>query len=263
MKKAIIIAFVLAALVAAPAAFAQTSGGTGTAAPAATASTTPDIGSPDATRIGDDTAQQNLKEVSVDKFEASGFWTAYMAGDEGFVSARLFEGAPAGKKGIPDERQIGMSLQTADKYVLGVKVEFFRRGYNEFYVMASKPIPIEGISKTVSVWVAGRNFNHRLVLLLSDFFGHQFELPMGTLNFQGWKNLTVAIPPQNPDGVSGIIQNSFHFGNHMGLKILGFRIDCDPMESFGTYYIYFDDMRAMTDLFAEDNRDKDDMADNW
>ena len=86
---------------------------------------------------------------------------------------------------------------------------------------------------------------------------------MGTMNFQGWKNLTVAIPPQNPDGVSGIIQNSFHFGNHMGLKILGFRIDCDPMESFGTYYIYFDDMRAMTDLFAEDNRDKDDMADNW
>ncbi|MDR2259242.1 MAG: flagellar filament protein FlaA, partial [Treponema sp.] len=29
------------------------------------------------------------------------------------------------------------------------------------------------------------------------------------------------------------------------------------------YYIYFDDLRAVTDLFAEDNRDADDMSDAW
>jgi hypothetical protein len=35
------------------------------------------------------------------------------------------------------------------------------------------------------------------------------------------------------------------------------------MEAFGSYYIYFDDLRAVTDLFAENNRDADDMTDGW
>jgi hypothetical protein len=257
MKKAIIVALALVALVAAPQAFAQAAGG-GTAA-----STTPDIGAPSPAKIGDDAAQQALKQVSVDKFEASGFWTAYMAGDDGYVQARLFEGSPAGKEGIPDEGKIGQDLQTADKFVLGVRTDFFRRGQNEIYVMANKPVPIEGVTKTISVWVVGRNYNHRLLIILQDFFGNRFELPMGTLNFQGWKKLTVAVPPQNPDGMTGIIQRNYHFTNQTGIKVLGFKIDCDPMEAFGTYYIYFDDLRAWTDLFAEVNRDKDDMADNW
>ncbi|MDR0657314.1 MAG: flagellar filament protein FlaA, partial [Treponema sp.] len=34
-------------------------------------------------------------------------------------------------------------------------------------------------------------------------------------------------------------------------------------EAFGSYYIYLDDLRATVDLFAEDNRDPDDMNDAW
>jgi hypothetical protein len=49
----------------------------------------------------------------------------------------------------------------------------------------------------------------------------------------------------------------------MGIRIVGFRIDCDPIEAYGSYYVYFDDLRAVTDLFAENNRDPDDMADGW
>jgi hypothetical protein len=49
----------------------------------------------------------------------------------------------------------------------------------------------------------------------------------------------------------------------MGIKVVGFRIDCDPMEAQGAYYVYFDDLRAVTDLFAENNRDEDDMSDGW
>jgi hypothetical protein len=47
------------------------------------------------------------------------------------------------------------------------------------------------------------------------------------------------------------------------LKVLGFKVECDPVETFGSYYIYFDDLRAVTDLFAEDSRDPDDMVDFW
>jgi hypothetical protein len=217
------------------------------------------VGDPDPSMLGIDSAQQQLKEVSVDKFEHEGFWVSHMSTDEGYTSSKLFTGGPSGKEPIPDEE--GMNI--ADKLVLGTRVDYLRRGYNSFTIRPVRPIPIEGITKTVSVWVAGRNFNHDIVLLIQDYFGRNYEIYMGKLNFQGWKKLTVAIPPQSSDGVNGVVQRSYHYNNQMGIKVTGFRIDCDPMEAYGNYYIYFDDLRAVTDLFAENNRDPDDMADGW
>jgi hypothetical protein len=224
-----------------------------------------EVGSPDPNKIGVETAQQKLKEVSVDQFEAAGFWDAKISNDDGVTTARLFEGRPAGSAAEPvaDPRYVGKDPKIVNKYVFGVRTDFYKRGYNEIFILAKRPIPIEGITKIVSVWVVGRNYNHELYLQLQDFFGNEFELRMGKLNFQGWKKLTVAIPPQNPDGKTGIVQRNFHYNSHMGLKIKGFRIKCDPDEAYGSYYIYFDDLRAITDLFAEDNRDQDDMPDTW
>lgn len=218
-----------------------------------------EAGDPDASMIGIESAQQLLKEVSVDRFEMEGFWRATMSADQGFSIARLFVGGPAGKEPIPDEE--GMDIP--DENVLGVRVDFLRRGHSSFTIRPLRPIPIEGITKTVSVWVVGRNFNHDITLLLQDFFGRNYEIYMGRLNFQGWRRLTVAIPPQSIDGRSGIIQRSYHYNNQMGVRITGFRIDTDPMQSFGSYYVYFDDLRAVTDLFAEHDRDPDDMVDGW
>lgn len=254
MKKVIITLFVLAAVSSFVA--AQT---------AATAAPATEVGAPDPNKIGIETAQQKLKEVSVDKFEAAGFWTASISSDEGVVTGRLFEGRPAGSAAEPvaDPRYVGQDPKVIDKYVFGLRTDFYQRGYNEIFIKSTRPIPIEGITKTVSVWIAGRNYNHVLWLQLKDFFGNEFELPLGKLNFQGWKKLSVAIPPQNPDGRTGIVQRNFHYTSHMGMKVVGFRVECDPNEAFGTYYMYLDDLRAVTDLFAEDSRDPDDMPDTW
>jgi len=239
MKRFIIVALLLVAVVCM--AFAQ------------------EIGDPQPDTIGLESAQQQLKEISVDKFERDGFWRSFMSSDEGYATSRLFDGGPAGKEAIPDEE----GLNIPDKHVLGTRVDFLRRGYNSFTVRPLRPIPIEGVTKTVSMWVVGRNFNHEIYLLIQDFFGRDYEIYMGRLNFQGWKKLTVAIPPQSSDGVNGVVQRSYHYNNQMGIKITGFRVQCDPMEAYGSYYIYFDDLRAVTDLFAENNRDPDDMADGW
>ncbi|MDR0599947.1 MAG: flagellar filament outer layer protein FlaA [Treponema sp.] len=219
-----------------------------------------EVGQENAAQIGIAEAQQKLKEISVDKFEMEGFWRAVISYDEGYTAYRLFEGGPAAKVPVPEEQD----LNIPDKYVFGVRVDFIRRGINSVFVRSERPLPIEGITKTVSVWVAGRNFNHTLNLLLEDVFGRYYELYMGKLNFQGWKKMTVAIPPQAVDGLHGIIQRNYHYGNQMlGIKILGFRIDCDPADAYGSYYVYFDDLRAVTDLFAEDVRDADDPNDSW
>jgi hypothetical protein len=218
-----------------------------------------EVGAPDADRLGIDAAQQYLKEVSVEKFEMDGYWRSTMSPDDGYTTTRLFNGAPAGKVVLPEEE--GLNIQ--DKYVLGTRVDFIHRGFTSFTLYPMRPIPIEGITKLISIWVAGRNYNHELVLLIEDFFGRPFELYMGKLNFQGWKKLTVAIPPQAEDGFNGIVQRNYHYNNNLGLKILGFRIDVDPWEAYGSYYVYLDDLRAVTDLFAEDNRDADDLPDGW
>jgi hypothetical protein len=218
-----------------------------------------EVGTANPERLGVDAAQQLLKEVSVDKFEKDGYWHSAMSPDNGYTTTRLFNGAPAGKEPLPEEE----GFDIPDRYVLGTRVDFLHRGHTSFTLYPQRPIPIEGITKTVSVWAVGRNYNHELYLLVQDFFGRHFELYMGKLNFQGWKKLTVAIPPQATDGRNGIVQRNYHYNNNLGLKITGLTVKCDPMEAFGSYYVYFDDLRAVTDLFAEDNRDADDMNDTW
>ncbi len=211
-------------------------------------------GEPDPAEIGVDTAQQKLKEVSISKFEDAGFWSAGMSKDEGIVTLRRLPGKPIDKEPIPDEEEAG--IEESDANVLGVKVEYFKRGHSRFVLKPVRPMPIEGITKTISMWVVGRNSPHMLTLLISDHFGNRAEVTMGRLNFTGWKKLTVAVP-------TSIVQRDYHYNNRMGLKVEGFRVDCDPKETYGSYYIYFDGLRATTDLFAEEHRDIDDMSDNW
>lgn len=216
------------------------------------------LADPDPSIIGNESARQALREVSVDRFEREGSWNVHISPDYGVITSRLFDGSPDEKEPLDDED----NKEIQDTKVLGAKVEFFKRGVNSFFITAARPIPIEGVTKTVSVWVAGRNQEHSLSLLVQDYFGNNFELYVGSLGFSGWKKMTVAIPP-TPDGEHGIIQQSEYNGDRPGLRIVGFRVDCNPMQARGAYYIYFDDMRAVTDLYDMENRDEDDISDNW
>lgn len=208
--------------------------------------------------VGNESAMQALKEISLDKFEREGSWMAHITPDFGVASARLFDGAPAMKDPLKEDE----GKEDQDTKVLGVKIEFFKRGINSFFVMSQRPVPIEGTTKTISVWACGRNMDHQLVVLVEDYFGHNFELPMGSLGFSGWKKLTAVVPPTS-DGEHGIVQKSPYFGEKPGLRVVGFRIDCDPMLSRGAYYLYLDDLRCVTDLYDIENRDEDDMSDAW
>ena len=205
-----------------------------------------------AEQIGRDQAQQQLVEVSVAKFEDAAFWGDSMPLDMGIASLRRFEGAPAAKKPIEAEKDLGLP----DRFVLGGKVVFFKRAANEAFFFPVRPIPIEGVTKTISVWVVGRNYNHVLKAVIADYFNQRREITFGKLNYMGWKQLTAAVPPR-------IVQDEYHFANQRGIKLLGFKIELTMMETYGTYSFYFDAPRAPPDLFAESYRDKDDMPDGW
>ena len=216
------------------------------------------VDEPNPETIGNESAMQALHEISLDKFEREGSWNVHISPDYGVITSRLFEGSPAMKDPLKEDE----GKENEDTQVLGVKVEFFKRGINSFYITSQRPIPIEGVTKTVSVWVCGRNMGHELYLLVEDYFGRNYELYMGSLGFSGWKKLTAVVPP-TPDGEHGIVQHSAYYGDKPGLRIIGFRVDCDPMLSRGAYYMYLDDLRCVTDLYDMQNHDEDDMADNW
>lgn len=226
----------LAVLLMAAPAFAQT-GGTGV----------------QADQLGADTAQQALQEVSISEFEDPGFWRVAMPIDAGLVTHRRFEGAPAGREPLPEDEAAGIP---AGQFVLGVRADFFRRQTTQISIIPARPLPVPGITKTISVWVVGRNFNHRLSVVIQDALGRISTLPMGTLNYTGWRQLTVAVPPT-------VRQQDANYANLGGIQILGFVIDPLLTETFGTYYVYFDDLRAVTDLFGEEARDADDLPDGW
>ena len=217
---------------------------------------TSSLSEPDPTVIGADSAKQALRQISVDRFEVEGSWNAHISPDYGIISSRLFNGSPMMKEPLKGEEE------AEDSKVLGVKVEFFHRGINSFYITSTRPIPIEGVTKTISLWVAGRNMDHDMYVLIQDYFGNNFELYLGNLGFSGWKKLTVAVPP-TPDGEHGIIQQSAYNGVKPGIRILGFRVDCNPMLAKGQYYLYLDDLRVVTDLYDIENRDEDDINDDW
>jgi hypothetical protein len=205
--------------------------------------------------LGSDTAQQALQEVSISRFEDPGFWNVYVPSDQGIITHQRMEGAPADKEPIPEEEEAGLNIQ--DQYVLGVKTQFFPpRSDTSIYVQASRPLAVPGIAKTLSMWVVGRNFNHRLYVVIRDFTGHTSVLHMGRLNFSGWRQLSTPIPPD-------IQQRDIHYSNQGGIEIIGFVIEPDLLETYGSYYVYFDDLRAQTDLFSEEARDPDDMVDSW
>ena len=216
------------------------------------------LSEPNPETVGADSAMMSLREVSVDKFEREGSWNVHMSPDNGVVAARLFKGAPAMKEPLPEDE----GKEDLDTQVLGVRVDFIRRGVNSFNIMAGRPMPVEGTVKTVSMWVCGRNQSHDMYLLIQDYFGRNYEVYMGNLGFSGWKKLTAVIMP-SPDGEHGIVQSSAYYGDKPGFKILGFRVDCNPIQAKGSYYLYLDDLRAVTDLYDLENRDEDDMLDNW
>jgi hypothetical protein len=223
------------------------------------ASNPPSITDQNPMDVMNDTGVQSLTEVNVDMFEREGSWNVSMGRDDGYITSSVVNGGPEGRTTLP---QVGDAPIPADTKILGVKVQFYHRGIDSFYIRPIRPLPVEGVVKTISVWVAGRNQPHHLLVQVQDYNGKMYDLDMGTLDFSGWKQLMVSVPP-SPDGRNGIVQDSPYFGDKPGLKIVGFRIDCDPQYAIGTYYVYFDDLRAVTDLYNLTNPQSDDPQDTW
>lgn len=201
-------------------------------------------------QIGIETAGKLIADIPVTHYEDADTWRVNMAVDQGIIFSMKRRGRPL------EVNEIDPNDGTKNEYVLGIKVAFNQRGYSRFRINPPRPIKVPGITKAITVWVCGRSFQHRLYAHVLDYEGNEMMLDMGLLDFVGWKKLSIAVP-------TSIRQHNYHDVDWRGVSFSGWSIETDPEESYGIYYVYFDELRAITDIYTEEHRDEDDMHDGW
>lgn len=132
---------------------------------------------------------------------------------------------------------------------LGVQFKFNRKGNNWVDIFPTKAsgdegsssyeIPFKGVISRLDLWVWGAGYNYELEILVRDCNGRVHTLPIGSLNFHGWKNLAVNIP-------TSIQQSSPYLSGLKSMSFVAFRIRTHPSEKVDDFHIFFDEFKALT-----------------
>lgn len=133
---------------------------------------------------------------------------------------------------------------------LGIWFKFNRKGDNWIDIFPTKDgekgkepyeIPFKGNIHRFDMWVWGAGYYYDLEIIVRDCEGRTHTLPMGLLNFNGWKNMHVTVPTNIP-------QSSKYLGNKRKMSFVAFRIRTRPSERVDDFKIFFDEFKALTDV---------------
>jgi hypothetical protein len=156
---------------------------------------------------------------------------------EGFPKIKMnVEGAPIALTGAYAEGE--------NKHVMGVRASFTRKGYNRVWIYPEKEIVIPGSAKKIDVWVWGANYYYNLEIHIRDYRGIVHKLPLGSLHFMGWRNMSVEIPVQIPQFIR-------YLPMERPLTFVRFVVWTEPTERVDDFIMYFDHLKVLTDLYRE------------
>jgi hypothetical protein len=160
----------------------------------------------------------------------------------------------------------GINQAGLDIRSLGIWGRFDRRGHNWIDIFPAVvgsgangdptvpfEIPIPGRIQYLDMWVWGSNLNYSLEVFFRDYRGIVHTIPMGSLNFTGWRNMRVRIPPHIPQARRALPRFA-------GLQLVKFRVWTNPAERVDNFFIYFNQLQILTDIF-ETLFDGSDLAD--
>jgi hypothetical protein len=140
--------------------------------------------------------------------------------------------------------------------IFGVHGKFDRRGYNWIEIFPAKmgkdkegaerleptEILFPGRVKNLDLWVWAANFDFFLEVHVMDYRGISHVLPLGSIKYKGWKNLSVHIPNYIPQSV-------IYAPELKGLKLVKFVMWTKPTERVDDFYIYLDEIKVFSDIF--------------
>jgi hypothetical protein len=239
--------------------------------------TAPAGGTAGTTSTGGESAMENIETLVLEDFENATGWRGEMPRDQGIIFARLI---PFDDKNTGYDKQVfGLSPLTwesinaddnrypkmpRNEYCLGARVAHMRSGWNWFTLVPPRPQKARGVAKAFTVWVCGRGFQHALYGVVSDFYGTLLQFPFYTeeghrpyMEFDGWRKMRMDVP-------ANVRQREAHTSTERGIHFVGFRVECNPRETFGTFYMYVDQLETESDMYDENYRKSlQDMRDNW
>ncbi len=140
-----------------------------------------------------------------------------------------------------------------DKYgknpsCLGIKILFPEFSREHVFIGPKESWKIDGVCKQICVWLLGRGNNIDLEIMLRDYLGRTYFLPVAKLDFLGWKYFEINIPFYIP-------QNFNIYPQRETIEIVGFLAANNPEQYSGKIvkpvYIYFDQFEALIDRFAD------------
>ncbi len=193
----------------------------------------------------------NLQTYTIDSFDnAEELEWKYDASGSKFV----VDGYPklTYTKGLPRPLEI-MHEDKNNAKVLGMEVKFNRKGNNWIDIYPTKEgdngkelyeVPFKGIIKRLEIWVWGAGYLYDLEVLVRDCEGRVHTLPMGCVNFKGWKSMTVSVPTNIP-------QASKYLGNKNKLTLVSLRVRTHPAERVDDFKIFFDDFKALSNMYVD------------
>jgi hypothetical protein len=132
----------------------------------------------------------------------------------------------------------------SEKTIMGVRASFEIRGYNWIVVQPKKPLPLEGIVKSLDCWVWGAGYDYDVEFVVRDYHGFYHTLLAGSLTHYGWKNFRVKIPGWIPQKQQWLPKNR-------PLTFIRFKITAKPFAREDNFHVYFDYMQVQTDIYRE------------
>jgi hypothetical protein len=187
-----------------------------------------------------DYKMEDIQSVVIEDFEDNdNNWqvTASRFTDEDFPQLKFgVEGRPIGLSSTYPEEE--------HKYVMGVRAAFTRKGYNNVTIYPEEELLVPGRAKKLDVWVWGANYYYNLEAHLRDYRGIVHRIPLGSLHFMGWRNLSVDIPKHIPQTVR-------YLPMEKPLSLVRLVIWTEPTERVDTYVVYFDHLKVLTDMYRQ------------
>lgn len=149
------------------------------------------------------------------------------------------------------EALFGRNRGSTDLKCLGVRGSFLRKGYNYVEIVPGKgegdrfqpePIQLPGRVQNLDLWVWGGNFNYYMEVHIQDYRGVEYVLPLGSLHYAGWNNLSAFVPGNVP-------QSDRHIPSLKNLLLTKLVIWTRPEERVDDFITYIDHLKVFTDRF--------------